>query len=88
MTTVDAMLELVEVFAAIEAVEEARRLLDRVDISDATAHSWARHEVAMLRHWAEALRDRTSDYVALGEGLADFADACDRMLAAMVCSCR
>jgi hypothetical protein len=80
------MAELVEVFAAIDAVEQVRRLLDRVDVSDATAQTWARYEVAMLRHWAEALRGRTSDYGALGEGLADFADTCDQMLAVPVCS--
>lgn len=80
-------MELVEVFAAIDAVEQVRRLLDRIDVSDDTARTWARYEVAMLRHWAETLRDRTCDYVALGEGLADFAGACDRMLAVPVCSC-
>jgi hypothetical protein len=77
------MVEL-EVLGAIEAVEQVRRLLDRTDLSDASAHTWVRYEVAMLRHWAEALRERPSDYVALGEGLAEFADGCERTLAAMV----
>jgi hypothetical protein len=79
------MVEPLEVVEAIEATEEVRRLLDQADLTDASAYTWARYEVAMLRHWADALRDSASDYPALGEGLADFADNCDRRLA--VCPC-
>ena len=75
------MLEPVEVFVAIEAGEEVRRLLDRTDLSDAATRTWVRYEVAMLGHWAAELRDRPGDFVALGEGLAEFAANCERRLA-------
>lgn len=78
------MVEMVGVLAAIEAAEQVRGLLDRTDLSDASERTWVRFEVAMLRHWAEALCGHAGGYVALGEGLADFADGCERMLAAMV----
>lgn len=78
------MADMVGVFAAIDAAEQVRRSLDRTDFSDASERTWVRFEVAMLRHWAEALREHAGGYVALGEGLADFADGCERRLAEMV----
>jgi hypothetical protein len=75
------MVEPVEVFAAIEAGDEVRRLLDGSDLSDAATHTWVRYEVTMLSHWAIAARDHPGGYVALGEGLAAFAESCEQMLA-------
>lgn len=72
------------VLSVMAAVESARFLREQVAfLPTATASERAtlRHELALLRHWLQTTEAESTDYHAVVEGLARFADTAETCLA-------
>lgn len=67
--------------AAIESAAEVRLILERADFADREAWEWARHEVAMLRHWARVLR--ATEHAGLGADFDRFAEEAEWWLSGL-----
>lgn len=80
-TTRTGTSSLVSVLTVLETARSVRLAVDALELTDTDEVSRLRHQVAMLRHWLHVSHDEAPDYTALLDGLDEFVERIDGVLA-------